>query len=330
MPIDLLDPILDGLRLRSSIFARMELQGAWGFTKPKLEGAPFYIVTAGRCDIRLENGSSVTATAGDLVILPTGEAHEFLSSPTVDTVPFKQVLAGLGWDVWVPGMRYKTGFLEYERGSGNQTSIVAGVFDFEDFSRNPLLLRLPRLLYLPGDGAVANIADGFAAVLRLLIAEVTDRRAGSGSVAVRLADVLLLQAVRSYLWTRPAAEVNWCRGMQDTRIARALALIHGDPGRSWKVEALAEVAGMSRARFASRFHELVGESPISYLTDWRMHCASRELTADRKTLAAISFDVGYTSEIAFSKAFKKWSGLLPRDYRRAIPAWPIEDGERAA
>lgn len=260
---------------------------------------------------------------------PTGDAHDFMSGPTAGLVPFKQVLAGLGWDVWTPGMRYKTGLLKYEHGEGGHTSIVAGVFDFEDFSRNPLLLRLPGLLHLPYNGLIAESGDGFASMLRLLISEVQDRLSGSGSVAVRLADVLFVYAVRAYLRTRPTAEVNWCRGMQDSRIGRALALIHDEPGRLWKVGALAEATGMSRARFASRFHELVGESPISYLTDWRMHCASRELMADRKTLAAISFDHGYASEIAFSRAFKRWSGLLPSDYRRTTPAWPSCDGRYA-
>ena len=329
MTLDLVDPILDGLRLAGSIFLQMELQGAWGFTKPKLEGSSFYIVTAGRCDIRLESGASVTAMEGDLVILPTGDAHVFTSGPTAKLVPFTQVVAGLGWDVGTPGMRYKAGLLQYECGDGGRTSIVAGLFDFEDFGRNPLLLRLPGVLHLPHDGSGAESGDGFASVLRLLVSEVQDHRSGSGSVAGRLADVLFVQAVRSYLRTRPTAEVNWCRGMHDPRIGKALALIHDEPGRPWKVEALAELAGMSRARFASRFHELVGESPISYLTDWRMHCASRQLTARRKTLAAISLDHGYTSEIAFSKAFKRWSGLLPRDYRRATPAWPKWDGQHA-
>ena len=329
MTLDLLDPILDGLRLRSSIFAQMELQGAWGFTKPKLDGSPFYIVTAGRCDIRLDGRTSVTATEGDLVILPTGNAHDFVSGPTADLVSFKQVLAGLGWDVWTPGMRYKTGLLEYERGEGSRTSIVAGVFDFENFGRNPLLLRLPSLLHLPRDKMALSSEQGFASILRLLVSELQDKKPGAGSIAARLADVMFVQAVRSYLQTRPIAEVNWCRGMQDPRIGRALAAIHDEPGRSWRVEALGDIAGMSRARFASRFHELVGESPISYLTDWRMHCASRELTTSPKTLAAISVDHGYTSEIAFSKAFKKWSGLLPRDYRRAAPAWPDDDSKHA-
>ena len=321
MALDLLDPVLDSLRLRSSIFARMKLKGNWGFSKPNLQGSPFYIVTEGRCDVRLEDGASVTASAGDLVILPTGNAHDFMSSPSAELVPFKQVLAGLGWDLWTPGMRYKTGLPDYGNEGGDLTSIVAGVFDFEDFTRNPLLLRLPKLLHLPRDGSEANAAKGYASVLRLLVSEVDGRRSGSGAIAVRLADVLFMQAVRAYLRGRPTAEVSWCRGLHDPRIGKALAAMHEQPSRSWKVGALAEVAGMSRARFASRFEELVGQTPIAYLTAWRMHCASRELTAGHKTLATISVDHGYTSEIAFSKAFKRWSGLLPRDYRRTTPPW---------
>ena len=324
MPSDPLDPILDGLRLRSSIFAQMELRGAWGFRKPKLEGCPFYIVTSGQCEIRLANGEEVTANERDLVILPTGDAHDFMSGKTAELVPFKQVLAGLGWAAWTPGMRYKTGTLFYERGDENPTSIIAGVFDFEDFLRNPLLLRLPKILRLRHGGSIAEYGEELDLVVRLLVCEVQGRRAGSGSVAGRLADLLFVWAVRSFLRTESSPAVSWLKGMQDPAIGKILAAIHGEPGRSWTVETLGAEVGMSRARFASRFQELVGQAPITYLTDWRMHRASRELTTGRKTLATIGLDNGYTSEIAFSKAFKKWSGLLPRDYRRAFPAWPSE------
>lgn len=327
--MDLLDPVLDSLRLRSSIFARMELQGDWGFVKPKMEGSPFYIVTTGRCEIRLEDGETAVAGEGDLVILPTGDPHQLSSGPTAHLVSFKQVLAELGWDAWTPGMRYKTGVLQYQDGDGSSTTIIAGVFDFEDFSKNPLIFRLPKLLHLPHEcrNAMANVECG--SILDLLVAEVRNSRPGSGSVACRLADLLFVQAVRAYLLIQPIAEVSWCRGMQDARLGRALAVIHDQPEKSWTVDGLAAVAGMSRARFASRFHELVGETPISYLTNWRMHRAGRELTASHKTLAEISFEHGYTSDIAFSKAFKRWSGLLPRDYRRTTSAWPSA-GEAAS
>ena len=325
MPTDPLDPILDSLRLRSSIFSRMELRGAWGFRKPKLEGAPFYIITSGQCEIHLANGEAVTASQRDLVILPAGDAHDFMVDQTAKLVPFKQVLAGLGWAAWTPGMRYKTGVLRYSCGDDGFTSIIAGVFDFEDFSKNPLLLRLPAILRLRHGGSTPEYGDELDSVLRLLVSEVQSALSGSGAIAGRLADLLFVYAVRSFLRTEPSPAVSWLKGMQDPGIGKVLAAVHAEPGRPWTVETLGAEAGMSRARFAARFQELVGQSPVAYLTGWRMHRASRDLVADRKTLASISFEHGYSSEIAFSKAFKKWSGLLPRDYRKASPAWPRDN-----
>ena len=325
MSLDPLDPILDGSRLRSSIFSQMELRGAWGFQKPKLEGAPFYIITSGQCLIRLANCEAVTASEGDLVILPTGDAHDFMIDLSAQLVSFKQVLAGLGWAAWTPGMRYKTGVLGYSAGDDGFTSIIAGIFEFEDFSKNPLLLRLPGILRLPHGESTAEYGNELHSVLRLLISEVRGALAGSGAVAGRLADLLFVYAVRLFLRTEPSPAVSWLRGLQDPCIGKVLPAIHSEPGRAWTVQTLGAEAGMSRARFAARFQELVGQSPVAYVTEWRMHRAARDLVADRKTLASISFDQGYSSEIAFSKAFKRWSGQLPREYRRASPAWPSEN-----
>ena len=327
---DPVDAILDGLLLRSSVFAQMQLRGEWGFSKPRLEGSPFYILTAGRCEVRLADGRSMSAGELDVVVLPTGDAHDLVSSSTAPLVSFKTVLAELGWDLWTPGEHYKTGLLRYGSGEETLTTIIAGVFDFEDFTRNPLLLSLPRIMHLQHGAAVTEADDQLAAVVRFLVAEVEGRRPGSGTVARRLADVLFVHAVRSFLRQQTTFQAGWCKGIQDPRIGRALAVIHDEPSRPWTVGSLAVAAGMSRARFASRFLELVGQAPITYLTDWRMHRAAREVADDRKTLTTISFESGYGSKVAFSKAFKRWSGLLPRDYRRATMASAPGAGLQAA
>jgi AraC-like DNA-binding protein len=329
MSHDHVDAILEELRFRSSIFASMQLSGDWGFAKPKLEGSPFYIVTSGECVIRLAAGGSVRARQGDFVILPVGDAHDLMSDASSPLVPFKPLLRDMGWCAWTPGMRYKTGVLRYKAEGDASTSLIAGVFDFEDFRKNPLLIQLPCILHLPASRPHGGSA-GLTAIVQLLAEAVETRGLGSGAIATRLADAVFIHAVRLHFTSVQDMDAGWLRGMEDPHIGEALALMHSSPGHPWTVGGLAAAVGMSRARFAARFRQLVGQAPLEYLTSWRMHRASRELVMDGRTLAEIGFGCGYKSEIAFSKAFRRWSGLLPREYRRKSPSWPPEDTSESA
>ena len=327
MADDIVEEVIESLRLQSSIFCRMELTGDWGFSKPALQGAPFYIVLAGELWVRLPTQADpVRGTVGDLLILPSGDGHEILASADAPTVPFKPVLAELGWAAWSPGMRYKTGVLRHQVGNGPTTVLIAGVFGFDDRRENPLLTALPKLFHLRREDFAGGSDSWFEATTRFLCAEVDSGQPGSGSVAARLADIIFIQAVRMHLRSGREKDRGWLRGIADPQIGRSLSLMHSHPERPWSVASLAKAVSMSRARYAARFQELVGRGPLDYLTRWRMYEAAGHLSRGKGNLPELAARAGYTSDIAFSKAFKRWSGHSPTDFKR----WMISnDGSGA-
>ena len=311
----LIDDILEGLRLQSSVFCRMTLSGNWGFAKDALGGAPFHLLLSGRAWLRTENGmDALPLDPGDIVILPRGEQHCLLSRPGADTVPFRQVAESRGLPPWTPGARYRSADLRY--GSGDATTtLISGVFTFRDHRRNPLLGALPSVLLLR---AMTNSAASgtVATITALLDAELLSGTPGSGISCARLTDVLFIQVVRHHLASAEMPPRGWLRGITDAEVAPALATMHRAPERSWSVAALARTVGMSRSRFAARFHDVVGQAPLEYLTQWRMYQAAGRLAEGKIALPALATSVGYGSEVSFSKAFKRWAGQSPTEYRR--------------
>ena len=313
----LIDDILEGLRLQSSVFCRMTLSGNWGFAKDALSGAPFHLLLSGRAWLRTEDGNDAQPIdPGDIVILPRGEKHRLLSQPDADTVPFRQVSESRGLSPWTPGMRYRSVDLQF--GSGDPTTtLISGVFAFGDYRRNPLLGALPSVLLLR---AMTNSAAAgtVATITALLDAELLSETPGSEIVCARLADILFIQVVRHYLSSAETLPRGWLRGITDAEVAPALATMHRAPERSWSVATLACAVGMSRSRFAARFHDVVGQSPLEYLTHWRMYQAAGRLAEGKIALPALATSVGYGSEVSFSKAFKRWAGRSPAEYRRSL------------
>lgn len=323
--MDLIEGVLDGLALRSTVFARMELSGEWGFAKDALQGAPFHIVLSGEAWVRAPaSPAPVRLCPGDIVILPRGDAHDLMGAPTAPLTRFKAVLAAHGLTPWSPGTRMKSFTLRVGGGAGPATELISGVFGFGDRHENPLLAALPRLFHLRAADAESVTPDGphawLTSTVALLRSEVGSGRPGSGAVAARLADVLFIQAVRSHLTAGASKHAGWLRGIVDPQIGRALTLMHSQPDHSWSVETLARAVAMSRSRFAERFHEIVGQSPLDYLTQWRMYVAAGQLTDGRVGLAVLARKVGYTSEVAFSKAFKRWAGHSPAEFKRRARA----------
>lgn len=310
----LIDDVLEGLRLQSSVFCRMTLSGDWGFAKDALGGAPFHLLLSGRAWLLKEEGEDAQPLGpGDIVILPRGEKHCLLSRPDADTVPFREVSENRGLSPWTPGTRYKAVDLQFGSG-GPTTTLISGVFAFGDHRRNPLLAALPSVLLMRAitDSAAARTV---ATITALLDAELLSETPGSEIVCARLADILFIQIVRHYLSSSKTLPRGWLRGMTDAEIAPALALMHRAPERPWSVATLAREVGMSRSRFAARFQDVVGQGPLKYLTHWRMYQAAGRLAEGRIALPALAIAVGYRSDVSFSKAFKRWAGRSPAEYR---------------
>jgi AraC-like DNA-binding protein len=312
--MSLVNEVLEGLHLESSVFCRMTLHGDWGFAKEALSGAPFHLIISGHAWLDRNGAESIRLDPGDIVILPHGDAHHLLAKPDGATISFAGVSSGMGLTPWLPGVRYRA--VDFRFGSGDvTTTLISGVFAFGDQRRNPLLEALPSVLLLRSGDDIDE-----PSVTRVL-ADLLDKELLSGTpgaeiVSTRLADILFIQVIRDYLKRSDALPRGWLLGMADPAIAPALVLMQREPARSWSVESLAREIGMSRSRFAARFQNVVGQGPLEYLTHWRMYCAAGQLLQHRSSVSDVAVSVGYQSEVSFSKAFKRWASQTPAEYRR--------------
>ena len=215
-------------------------------------------------------------------------------------------------------------------GGGAATSIVCGTVRFGHPAARNLVALLPRTIVVEGSpGSMSPEADWMHSTLRLIAAEGRELRPGGEAVITRLSDILVIQAIRSWIAGDPAGQTGWLGALQDPRIGRAMSLVHSDPAQPWSVATLARETAMSRSAFAARFTELVGEPVMKYVTRWRMQVALDWLRTDEVPVAALATRLGYDSEAAFSRAFKRTIGMSPGASRRSSPGTALE-GQQAA
>ncbi|MCA9713575.1 MAG: AraC family transcriptional regulator [Myxococcales bacterium] len=310
---DALSYVLGSLRLSGSLFSRAELDSPWSIRSRGRDGGIFHAVVRGRCWARIDGaGEPVALERGDIVVLPGGHAHVMCDDLERPPVPLTSLPARRE-----PGAR-SVPTVEIRSG-GPRTSLLCGRFDFERSDVHPVLSGLPPLLHLRGGD---ERGAWMPAMLQLMVEELESGRAGAELVVTRLADVLVTKAARAVL-ERPPAEGpgalrGWLRGLTDPHVGHALGLVHREPSRPWTAASLAAEVGLSRSGLFDRFSELVGEPPTRYLTRWRMHVASVALRTEQQlSVAEVADRVGYTSESAFSKAFKRITGSTPSAFRRA-------------
>jgi AraC-like DNA-binding protein len=199
-------------------------------------------------------------------------------------------------------------------GGGARATLICGAVRFDHPAAYQLVKLLPRIIRL--EATAAPEADWIQSTLRLMAVEAKEPRPGGETVITRLADIIVIQAIRSWIQKDPAARTGWLGALQDKQIGRAISLIHREPARAWTVASLAGEAAMSRSAFAARFSELVGEPAMQYVTRWRMHVALSWLKEDATTLGEMATRLGYQSEAAFSRAFKRFVGVAPGAVRR--------------
>jgi AraC-like DNA-binding protein len=318
--VDLLSEVLRDLRLASTVFCTLELNEPWALLKDPLEAAPFHIVLEGRCTLERRDAEPVELGAGDLLILPHGDGHVLASGLGIARTPFRQVLKQSGVaEVWTPQAQIQRPLeIRFGTAGGAVTRVVSGVFAFRDQRRNPIIEGFPRVIHLRGEHGRGQA--WLERSLRLLLDEAFSDEPGSSTVAERVADIMFVQAVRAFLSSNPSSAGGWLRGLSDPRVAKALARVHSAPEVSLTLEGLAREVGMSRTVFAQRFRTLVGESVMAYVARRRMHVARGLLGSTDLSLAEIAVRVGYDSDVALSKAFKRWSGEAPGRYRRRARA----------
>ena len=313
--MDTLGGILSQLQQESIVFCHAELTAPWGFSKDRLDGAPFHAVISGTAWVGLDGGKTrIEMKPGDFLVLPHGDSHTLTAEPGTPAVSFTQVLkAQVGSLLWKPGGKRSGGPVRMSYGGGGEmTTLVSGVFAFVDRRRNPLVRTLPRVIHIRhGEGQSIWLET----TLRYLAHEAEAATPGASAITAKLADILFIQAIRAHLALHPAETTGWLRGLTDPAIGQALALMHTSPESDWTVASLAREVGLSRAGFAARFKSLVGQGPIEYLTQWRMHQAAGLILAGNDTTIQVAEQVGYASSVAFAKAFKRWSGQSPAAYR---------------
>jgi len=307
--VDVLTDVLETLRARGACYARIGAAAPWGLEMPVGDIAVFHLILEGSCILRMEGHEDVELEGGDLVALPHGLPHELISGPKARSQSIMDLIEKLG----------EHGPVSLEIGErGERAVFVCGKIVFEDPAGHPLLAALPRVVLLRG--GATTLVEWLDPTLRFIASEAVSTRPGAQTVVSRLADILFVQIVRVHLATVALGASGWLGVLADTQIGAALGFIHESPGRNWMVQSLAASAGMSRSAFAVRFNRLVGEPPLHYLTRWRMQKAQRLLRDDRATLADVAARVGYDSEAAFSKAFKRAVGAAPGVYRRRARA----------
>jgi AraC-like DNA-binding protein len=319
-PSDPLGEALHALRMNGAFYCRSELTAPWGLTLPAMPGHVwFHVVTAGRCRLEWGEEEPEWLQAGDLALVTHGEGHALRSAPGVAVPGVLELEREQVSD------RYE--ILRHGDG-GAPTLLICGAVRFDHPAADRVIDSLPPLIRIDSG---APESEWMQSLLRLMAVEARALRPGGEAVITRLGDVLVIQAIRSWMQSDPAARTGWLGALQDRHIGRALALIHREPARDWTVASLAAELAMSRSAFAARFSELVGEPAIHYVTRWRMHVALDALRDDGATVAEVADRLGYRSEAAFARAFKRVIRVPPGAVRRgARPTAPAASAASAA
>jgi len=272
----------------------------------------YHIVTRGSCWAALGGGSTVRLETGDILVIPHGDSYAMSSRPGMRSdAPVDEVLAFFRQmaNGELPAVVTEGG------GGPDRIDLVCGFLGCDVRPFNPLLATLPGLVHLrrPPD---SSGTDRLAHLIEFALAESRQRRSGGRCVLLRLSEVLFVEVVRRYLEALPTGQTGWLAGLRDPMVGHALSLLHERPERGWTLERLARVVGVSRSTLADRFTRLVDQPPMRYLTHWRVQLAARLLSDGTAKVSAVAQEVGYDSEAAFSRAFKKVVGAPPATWRR--------------
>ena len=322
MTADALSDVLRTVHLTGAVFLDVDACAPWVAEAPASAviaaavhpGAQhvieYHVVTRGTCWAGIVGEPATRLEAGDVIVFPHGDPHVLSSAPgmrgVVDERQFRVA----------PGTRLPIALdlRDAPSGAPSDVKIVCGFLACDVRPFNPLIASLPRMLVASASkGLRSHWLDQF---VRFAVAEAREARAGSECVLGKLSELMFVEAVRHHLESLPDERAGWLAGLRDPQIGRALAGMHERPGAPWSVDDLARVAAMSRSAFCERFAAIVGMPPMQYLTRWRMQVASDLVARNTLSLAQIASEVGYESEAAFQRAFKKVVGTSPGLWRK--------------
>lgn len=322
--LDVLSDMLRSVRLTGAMLFLVEASTPWVSWAPQAEAfrrvvlplaqhlVSLHIVTGGGCWAGLAGAPAERLETGDVLVIPHGDAYYLADPPDAERSYGHDEAVDFFRDMAAGRMPSTV----TEGGSGpGRSQFICGFLGCDLRPFNPLLSALPRLLHVrPG----ASSGDGLAHLVAFALQELREHRSGGQVVKLRMAELLFVDVMRRYLETLPAEQTGWFAGLRDPPVARALALLHHAPARSWTLDALAAQAGTSRSVLAERFARCIGQPPMQYLRLLRMQLASRLLVEDNAKVVSVAATVGFESEAAFSRAFKKCVGVPPDKWRRHV------------
>ncbi|MCZ6669299.1 MAG: AraC family transcriptional regulator [Gammaproteobacteria bacterium] len=304
---DPLGETLHLLRLNGTLYCRSELTAPWGVELPAFDGQMmFHVITSGHCWLEVEGEQPRLLQQGSLALVPHGNGHSIRSHPTADAEPL--------FDIPVEQVSERYEIMRYG-GGGDLTQLTCGVVRFDHVAGQQLIAQLPKVLQI--DTWEDEDGSWLQSTLRFIAREARELRPGGETVITHLADILIIQAIRSWIDSAPEADQGWLAALRDDQVGKALAAIHREPDKDWTVASLAKEVGMSRSGFSARFTNLVGQSAKRYLTQWRMQLARTQLQQSSDSLSVLAERLGYQSEAAFSRAFKRVFGVPPGSVRHA-------------
>jgi len=342
MSRDTLSDVLRAVRLRGAFFFYIEGADPWvvetsrssdliPYILPGVEHMiEFHGVASGSCWAATVDGEPVQLREGDVVMFPQGDAHVMSSAPGMRArimdggLQFAPRPAQLPYSLSASGSGATTARLD--GGGSSETTVVCGFLGCDARPFNPLLSSMPKVLRMPG--LFSDASSWVAHLLRAVVEESSRKRPGGEAVLERMSEMLFVEVLRRYADSLPPDQPGWLAGLRDPAVGRALALMHERPAESWTLERLGEAAAISRSVLHERFVHFIGQPPMQYLARWRMQVAAGRLRDTDTKVNDIALDVGYESEAAFSRAFRRAVGESPGAWRRARRARP--PGDRAA
>jgi len=299
--MDALGSVLQWLRFSGAAYCRATLGAPFGVSYPPVDKALIHVVERGAAWLTIAGESKpIPLSAGDLVLFPRSVRHQFQDRPGSPVFMLDHVIGMEG------GGRCES---IRRGGRGPESVLVCGGVGFAAGAPDSLLRSLPQYVLVRAE--LAETAPGFAATVRLFCSEAASDRPGASLLASRLAEVLFVQALRAWVDEGGAGRRGLLGALRDPQIAQALSLIHDSPQASWTVESLAKKVAMSRSSFAARFAQLTGDSPLRYVTRWRMALAAEALKGGQVSIAELADRLGYGSQAALTKAFKREHGVPP-------------------
>ena len=315
--MDALSDVLRATRLKGGVFLHAEFTDPWCLGVKVLPSScapflgetsyiiPYHYILEGRLRVQLDDRSTIELEPGELVLFPRNDWHRLGGDLSLPPVPSENVVqfpqnGGLA--------------IIQHGGGGTRTRIVCGFLGGEKMADNPLISTLPAMLCL--DMRSGSAADWIRSTFIYAADEIAAGRMGSDTVLAKLSELLFVEAIRRYVEALPDGQTGWLAGLKDPYVSRALALLHAKLNQRWTVDELGRQIGLSRSALADRFNSIIGVPPMQYLSHWRMQVAAQELRNSSRSIQQIAEHVGYDSEAAFARAFKRAMSIPPAAWRR--------------